>query len=290
MKMKGYIYKVWGVYFGVTLVCQWLLPPFPKDFFAFPVNAALVLLAVAGGWIWRKEKPASRAVRLLASPYTTFVLLGVLAVSCLCLGLTSCPSPSSWWFFFLLTALSLHLLMVFYAGAFRRRAYRLRFILVHGGLLLALLGGFAGAPDATECRLLVDRAQPTRLAYNAQNERVLLPHSLQLQDFKVTYYPNGLPQDYEVRLLLDEKKDIVLAVNHPYSLSPGDDLYLVDYDHGAEPRFCIVQRVRQPWKYVEEAGIWMLVAGCLLLFAQGLPEGMKAAWDKNRKQEKGGNV
>lgn len=284
MEMKKYI-TVWSVYFGVALLCQFLLPDFPTAFFAFPVNAALVLLAMVGLWILRKEKPTSPVTRLLASPSTTSILLALLAASCLCLGLTSRPSPSSWWFFFLLTALFLHLLMVFYAGAFRKRPHRLRFILIHGGLLLALLGGFAGTPDTAEWRLPVGKEWPTRQAYTPQYGKIRLPHSLQLKDFDVTYYSNGMPQDFQAHLLLDSTKDITLSVNHPYALSPNDDLYLVDYEHVAEPRFCIVQLVRQPWKYVQSTGIWLLLAGCVLLFAQGLPTGMAR---KEKKIEKGG--
>ena len=281
---KLYI-KIWGAYFGVALLCQFLLPDFPTAFFAFPVNDALVLLAMVGLWILRKEKPVSPVTRLLASPSTTSILLALLAASCLCLGLTSRPSPSSWWFFFLLTALFLPLLMVFYAGAFRKRPHRLRFILIHGGLLLALLGGFAGTPDTAEWRLPVGKEWPTRQAYTPQYGKIRLPHSLQLKDFDVTYYANGMPQNFQAHLLLDSTKDITLSVNHPYALSPNDDLYLVDYEHVAEPRFCIVQLVRQPWKYVQSFGIWLLLAGCVLLFAQGLPTGMAR---KEKKIEKGG--
>ena len=284
MQMRMCI-KVWGVYFSGALLCQLLLPAFPEDFFAFPVNGALVLLAVTGLWVLRKERPASPAVRLLSSPSTTCILLALLVLSCLTLGLASSPSPSSWWFFFLFTALTLHLLMVFYAGAFRRRPHRLRFILIHGGLLLALLGSFAGAPDTAEWRLPVHKELPTRQAYTPQNGKIYLPHSLQLKDFDVTYYPNGLPQDFRADLLLDQTEDIALSVNHPYALSLTDDLYLVDYEHTPEPRFCIVQLVRQPWKYVLGTGIWLLLGGCLLLFVQGLPQGMTV---RREKAEKGG--
>ena len=172
-----------------------------------------------------------------------------------------------------------------YAGAFRKRPHRLRFILIHGGLLLALLGGFAGTPDTAEWRLPVGKEWPTRQAYTPQYGKIRLPHSLQLKDFDVTYYANGMPQDFQAHLLLDCTKDITLSVNHPYALSPNDDLYLVDYEHVAEPRFCIVQLVRQPWKYVQSFGIWLLLAGCVLLFAQGLPTGMAR---KEKKIEKGG--
>lgn len=285
MKTDKLHIKVWGVYFGVALLCQLLLPDFPTAFFAFPVNIALVLLAAVGLWVLMKERPSSPMVRLWASPFSTTVLLSLLAASCLCLGLTSRPSPSSWWFFFLLTALFLHLLMAFYAGASRKRPHRLRFILIHGGLLLALLGGFAGVPDTSEWRLPVGKELPTRQAYTPQYGEIRLPHSLQLKKFDVTYYSNGMPRDFRAHLLLDDTEDITLSVNHPYTLSPGNDLYLVDYDHAPEPRFCILQLVRQPWKYVQSAGIWLLLAGCVLLFAQGLPSGMALRERKSRKED-----
>ena len=65
-------------------------------------------------------------------------------------------------------------------------------------------------------------------------------------------------------------KKVVLKVNHPYRLSFSEDLYLTGYDRENErPQHCIVEIVRQPWKYLIHIGILMMMAGSVLMFAKG---------------------
>lgn len=273
------VYLFWSIYGGAALLCQWFLPDFPVAFFAFPVNAALVLLLVVGLWILFKEGNAS--IRLLLTPSTTFILLGALFATCLATGLVGRPSPSSWWYVALMSALIAHLYVVLLQGYLHPHPHRRRFLLVHGGLLLALLGGFAGSADTQEWRLVVRTDEPTTQAVNAAHEQMRLPHALQLKKFEAEFYANGTPQTYRAMLTTDEPKDIVLEVNHPYPLTWMENLYLVDYEHTDHPRYCIVQLVRQPWKYIQEAGIWLLLAGSVLLFAQATPRMFS-----RRKEEK----
>ena len=271
MKAKT-AYLSWSIYGASALACQLLLPAFPTAFFAFPVNAALVLLLLAGMWILFKEKRTDlAAIRLLLMPQTTFILLGLLFATALCTGLTGRPSPESWWYVWWMAALIVHLYAVLLRGVLRPRPRRLRFALVHGGLLLALIGGFAGSPDTQEWRLAVDAEAPTVQAINAESGKIRLKHALQLKKFEAEYYANGAPQSYKATLTTDEPKDIVIEVNRPYPLTWTDDLYLVDYEHAPAPRYCILQLVRQPWKQVQAAGIWLLLAGSILIFAQGMP-------------------
>jgi hypothetical protein len=42
---------------------------------------------------------------------------------------------------------------------------------------------------------------------------------------------------------------------------------------GAESSYCILEIVREPWKYLTVAGIVMLLAGALLLFIGGPDNG-----------------
>ena len=53
-----------------------------------------------------------------------------------------------------------------------------------------------------------------------------------------------------------------LRVNHPFAAGLAEDLYLVSYDTSTpQPRYCIVQVVRQPAKYLMVAGIALLMLG-----------------------------
>ena len=60
----------------------------------------------------------------------------------------------------------------------------------------------------------------------------------------------------------------MLRVNHPYQIRFGEDLYLSGYDTVSQ-EYCILQIVREPWRYVTLAGIIMILAGALLLFIGG---------------------
>lgn len=269
------VYKAWAIYFGVALICQTAIPgSFRIGFFAFPVNAALLLTGGVSLWILYREKPNTYLIRILTAPATTFLLVAVALVTFLVLGLASWLTPVSWWFFFVLTALMAHLLVVTFRGLRQGRRHRLRFLLNHVGLLLAFAGGFAGGADTERWRLRVACGQATQEVFALDGSSIRLRQALELEKFTVTYYSGGIPESYEARIKVDDK-DIVLRVNRPYGLSLTDDLYLVDYERrpaGEPVKYCILEIVRQPWKYIQRIGIWMMIAGAVLLFAQGLPQ------------------
>lgn len=60
-------------------------------------------------------------------------------------------------------------------------------------------------------------------------------------------------------------------MNHPYAYRLGEDVYLTGYDvtKGNDSEYCILQVVKQPWKYAIVAGILMMLAGAILLFING---------------------
>lgn len=262
---------VWAVYFGLAMILQLTVPEaFHTDFFAFPVNAAMMLFAAVGLWILYRERPEAAPAVLLASPHTTFLLLSVSAVTFLVLGLTSRLSPASWWFFFLLTAFSAHLFAVILRRVKRGGPHRLRFVLNHAGLLLALAGGFAGSADTSVWRVRLQKDEVSRQAFASDGSSMNLKRELELTGFTVGYYPDGKAESYEASIRIDGE-DAVLRVNEPCRLSFSEELYLVDYEHvpaGENAGYCILEIVRQPWKYIQWAGIWMMIAGSILLFFQ----------------------
>jgi cytochrome c biogenesis protein ResB len=97
-----------------------------------------------------------------------------------------------------------------------------------------------------------------------------LPYEIQLSRFNVETYDNGVPSMFEADLLIDGE-EISLRVNEPYSRSFGEDIYLTGYDSmaGSDSQYCIIQVVREPWKYSALVGVIMMLAGAFLLFAGG---------------------
>lgn len=263
----------WAGYFLAALMCQLLFGDCPKAFFAFPVNAAFILLGGGGLWVAWRERPHSFLVRLLSSVHSTFLLLGVLAATCLVMGFTSQPAPSSWWMFFVMTAQLAHLLIVVFARLGGKRRHKVRFALIHAGLLLALVSGFAGSADTQVWRLVARIGQATDRAYDINGRQVGIGHAIRLKQFLVDRYPDGAPRRFDAELDIDGQAATV-RVNHPLRLSWSADLYLADYEPtppGVAPSYCILQIVNEPWKLATGAGIWMLIVGCALLFAQSIP-------------------
>ena len=192
--------------------------------------------------------------------------------SCLVQGFTNLPVTGTWWFVAVLTALVAHLTLVLFRGLSRPRPYKLRFTLVHAGLLLALSGGFFGAPDTYEWRAIVTKEQPTAEAFDKGGYKTALGETLQLVSSEATFSERGIPQDYTAELRTGKGSTFKLKVNHPHRLSWQDDLYLESINTTGTTDispYCIVLWVRQPWKYVQWTGIWMLIAGSALLFIQG---------------------
>ena len=93
---------------------------------------------------------------------------------------------------------------------------------------------------------------------------------MELRSFSVEYYPNGRPSRFAATVRLGDD-EALLEVNHPYSYRLGEDVYLTGYDmaSGNESRYCVLQVVMQPWKYITVTGILMMLAGAVLLFING---------------------
>ena len=287
---KGSVYIIWAAYFIAAAVCQAVWGDFPSAFFEFPVNAAVLLLWAVSAWLLYREGRNSTAAAFLLSPHTTATVLAVFTAVCLIQGFSHSRLSGTWWFVAAVFALLTHLLLVLLRGSDHRRPFRLRFILNHAGLLLALAGGFFGSPDTREWKTAVNLAGPSREAVDRQGNLSSLDYDLQLAGFYIDTYGNGTARSYEASVIVDGCRTAVLKVNKPYRLSWKDDLYLSGFSPAGEDDCdmagnCILQVVRHPWKYAEISGILMMLAGCLLLFLQG-PAG-KTPGTGNRRESAG---
>lgn len=234
---------------------------------AFPVGLALGVAFTALLFVLEKEYGRQAWLVSLRSPRTAGLLLGGVAAGCVVAG--SVPQASglttSWPFVGLLVALLANLAL----GVFHRlHTFRLRrdaaFLAVHLGIWLALFGGMAGAGDKKEMRVLLVRGTEVDKAYDAGGHLVPLRYKLRLDAFEVERNPaDGSPAQYTAALRIDGEP-CRLAVNSPFAVAPGEDVYLMDYDRksgDAEVAYCVLQIVRQPWKYVVLSGIVLLLAG-----------------------------
>lgn len=248
---------------------------FPSDFFAFPLNAIFALMWIIGCVaLWRNCRK-TLLVKFLLSPFATLLSIFCCIALCLVIGITGRREWASSWvavvLFFLLQTVVLFVLMRGWrmptATGARLGAIRWRFVFLHFGLLLALGSSFWGAPDTQTMRLKAEMGHPVNEAIYMDGRGAWLPYEITLKDFQMDTYENGTPSDFRAVVTIDGE-DVCLRVNHPYSKGFNEDIYLIDYDKYASS-YCILQIVREPWKYGTVAGIVLMMFGALLLFING---------------------
>ena len=246
----------------------------PPDLFASPVGGALGVGATLLLYVAEREWGESRVVRFLRSARMATWLLGLTALYCVLGG--SLPSWSgfhtAWPFVLLLTLLLAHLALVV---IHRLKRFSLRrdgaFVMTHGGLWLALFSGMAGAGDMRELQAIVDTRQETTFALDCKRARMVpLGYSLRLKDFVTEQNEaDGSPVQYAATVWVDGTTHQV-AVNAPLAVSWDEDIYLLNFDRSPgshEVTSCLLQVVRQPWKYATLAGIALLMTGTLWMLA-----------------------
>lgn len=253
---------------GCSMIVQLSVGDFPVDIFRFPLNVIILL-----GWCYLlyelyRNRQRNVLAQYMLSTEATILSVILLIAGCVIAGLQRHPATTSYPFVVSLFFVLSQLTMVVLRGWRNAQGIRWRFLCNHVGLWLAVGAGFWGAPDTDVMRLMVVADVPNSRAYHTDGYTTMLDYEMILADFRVDMYDNGTPMAYEADVVVDGKQ-VTLAVNHPYSRTIAEDIYLVGYEPYADGVACIVQVVRQPWKWVMAAGIVMLIAGAIMMFVQG---------------------
>lgn len=266
------------LYLAVAFILQFLTGDLPVSLMAFPLNVILFLIWLCGVYMIWKHSSRSLFARFMLSRQATISAIVLFLSFSLVIGLTGLRNLTSTWVFAAVMLYFQTVLLFVILRGWRTAAspgtgkgtIRWRFLLNHVGILLAVAAPFWGAPDSVTLRLQAFKDMPEREAYRMDGTSRWLSYEIEMKDFSVETYENGVPSMYEAELMIGGEP-VTLKVNHPYSISFAEDLYLTGYDAdlGIDPRYCIVQIVREPWKYGAVAGILMMLAGAFLLFAGG---------------------
>ena len=282
-----YLYTIGFILLAIVL--QLLTGNFPVSFLAFPLNIIFAVIWLFLLWILYKEYRNTKITRFLYSPQTSILSIGLFIAGGLVIGLFPQLSDTeaqthgglfaalgcynfmtSWTFIAILFLLLSNLAMITIHACRHRKQARWRFILNHAGLWLALFAGVLGSSDTQTLRIPLYKGEPAREAFDMNGTSHYLDYEIELNSFTVEYYPNGRPSRFAANVRLGNE-EALLEVNHPYSYRLGEDVYLSGYDvmKGNESNYCILQVVRQPWKYAMVASILMMLAGAILLFING---------------------
>ena len=236
-------------------------------FFAFPLNLLLALIWTGGCLILWKYRRDSRLMRFLLSPAATISSIVLLVAACLWIGFSGDRGGvQSIVFLCVLLYVQSVLLLVTLRG-WRRPdgVVRWRFLLIHAGLLLALGAGFWGAPDSSEIRVAIGKGETVREGYYIDGRRGILAYELTLKDFDAKYSLEHKPVHYEAIVSVDGADPVQITVNHPLNVRLGESICLTSVSDVG----CVLQIVREPWRYFTLAGILMLIAGASMLFIKG---------------------
>ena len=255
---------------GVSAIVQAIVGAFPLSIVRFPLNVILMALWLVLLVELYRRRDRSKVAQVLLSQAATVISLVLMAAVGIVLGLQREPASTAWPTVVAVLFVLSHLTLVTLRGWRNATGVRWRFVVNHAGLWLALVAGFWGAPDREQVRAMVTREVPTREAYDMSGRTTTLDCELQLVDFKIDYYAEGQPSMFEATVAVDGES-ATLRVNHPHHRTWSEMIYLVSYDVESPDRvrYCVVEVVREPWRWLSVVGIVMLIAGAVLMFARG---------------------
>lgn len=277
------------IYLILAAFIQSILGNFPLYFFTFPLNVILALMWSFLLFRFYKERNRLPFTRFLLSSRTSIFSIISLIGGSLIIGLFPQLSDSeagmkegiaaalgcynfmtSWIFIAILFLLLSNLGLVIIHACYHRKKAKMRFLLNHIGLWLALFAGFFGSSDVLITRIPLYAGKTAQESYSMDGSVYHLDYEMELHSFNMEYYPNGMPSRFAADIRIGDQST-VLEVNHPYNYRFGEDIYLTGYDtrNNGNSQYCVLQIVRQPWKYITVVGILMMLAGAILLFING---------------------
>lgn len=266
------------VLLALATALQLIAGDFPVAFLAFPLNAvlmALTFLSVLMLWRYRRK---SGFVRFMLSSGATYGALSLFILMIFVIGLTGFRWIIGIWpSVLIILYFQIVLMFVIFRGwrektatGARLGAIRWRFLFLHTGLLITVMSAFWGEPDLSEARVKAFRNVPVSEVLMEDGSASWISYPLELKSFDVKYGQDGVPSDYSAELCIDDK-NVLLRVNHPYSRTFAEDIYLSGYDvsMGSDSDYVVLQIVKDPWRYGKTCGIILMIVGVILLFVGG---------------------
>ena len=256
--------------------------------FAWPANGIVLaaFLAIAAAlFVLRRRVYAFRFIATYQSAIPTLVYAAILTTV---MGLTRQTVDGKWlsnmlsfWPFVLIyvymaLTLALVILKQLRAVMTHRSLSTLRpSLLLHLGLFIALTTATLGNADISRVKMICGVDEPEWRAVTNEQAIIELPLAIELKQFIMEVYDDGSPKRFasDIQVLTQSGKNIkaTVDVNKPVEVD-GWKIYQYGYDQqaGARSRISIFELVRDPWLPAVYTGIFMMLAGALLMFVFGV--------------------
>ena len=143
-------------------------------------------------------------------------------------------------------------------------------LLNHLGLFVTLVCATLGSVDKQTLEMTLNEGGVETVGVSEDGRKVETGLSVQLNDFVMETYPNGMPKRFASDVVVKGKSGHeipgVIEVNKPMEVD-GWKMYQYDYDSeaGVESKISVLQLVKDPWLPFVYAGIFMMLAGAFLM-------------------------
>jgi len=159
------------------------------------------------------------------------------------------------------------------------------FLLNHLGLFIALTTATLGNADMQRVKMVCGVGESEWRAQTQEQMVKEMPIAIELKRFIMETYDNGSPKRFasEIKIITKSDKQIetIIEVNKPYEVD-GWKIYQYGYDTqmGAQSQISILELVSDPWLPWVYAGIYMMLAGAVLMTLMVLWRRLKNATRK----------
>ena len=278
----GFIFGGGLILLGFLL--QVIFGPVNWDLIASPVNlilllALLVLVTVV--YVMRKK---AGFFGWLGSPEAAVPAISCALFLTIIMGLTA-QIPERGWLGNMVTFWPFVICFVWLTvsvglsafGGIRRVVHSWKAIpyaLIHLGFFVTIVCATLGSADKRDLEMTLHEGETVSTASTEDGTSYETGLSVRLDDFTMETYPNGMPKRFASDVVVKGKsgKDItaVIEVNKPLKVD-GWKMYQYGYDEeaGTESQVSILEIVKDPWLPLVYVGIFMMLAGALLMLVTG---------------------
>jgi cytochrome c biogenesis factor len=252
--------------------------------FAWPVNgivlAAFVAMIVAMHLLRKKVY----AFRFLSTYQAAIPVMCYAVVLTIIMGLTRQSNNGSWinnmvtfWPFVLIYVYMALIvgLVVLKSALHLKTPSKIVAGLFHLGLFITMTTATLGNADMQRVKMITAIGEPEWRALDQQGRVKEMPLTIELKRFIMETYDDGSPKRFasEIQILTKSEKNIqaTVDVNKPVEVD-GWKIYQYGYDTsmGAQSNASILELVSDPWLPYVYLGIYMMLAGGVLMFVTGV--------------------
>ena len=252
--------------------------------FAWPVNgivlAAFVAMIVAMHLLRKKVY----AFRFLSTYQAAIPVMCYAVVLTIIMGLTRQSNNGSWinnmvtfWPFVLIYVYMTLIvgLVVLKSALHLKTPSKIVAGLFHLGLFITMTTATLGNADMQRVKMITAIGEPEWRALDQQGRVKEMPLTIELKRFIMETYDDGSPKRFasEIQILTKSEKNIqaTVDVNKPVEVD-GWKIYQYGYDTsmGAKSNTSILELVSDPWLPYVYLGIYMMLAGGVLMFVTGV--------------------